>query len=103
MALPITNDFETGTSAATISNANSGGGGATAFDTVSIGAGSVGAYSNAQAAHGTLSGLFSTGTAGNASYVTWAASVGTVTRPSTARSMFSTFCTASAIRLRASR
>lgn len=78
MALPLSQGFNGGTSGTTVTTANTGGTGQNAFDAVTIGSGSTWAFSNVHVAHGTLAGVFSTGAGGNASYVSWTTSIGSV-------------------------
>lgn len=76
MTLPLTNNFESGTSGITITAGNSGSGTANAFDNVIVSNGAA-VYSSTTAAHGTLSGSFSTTAAGGVAYTLWTSSVGT--------------------------
>lgn len=62
------NTFEGGTNGVALSTANTGGASGDAVDGVSIGAGGTLAFSNAQAAHGTLSCLSATGASSVACY-----------------------------------
>jgi hypothetical protein len=76
VALPLFQDFNSGTSGTTLTPANTAGVGENAFNAVSVGAGSTGAFSNAHAVHSGLSAVFTTGTAGNPSYASWTTSIG---------------------------
>jgi glycosyl hydrolase family 12/concanavalin A-like lectin/glucanase superfamily protein len=77
-ALPLTQDFEEGTNGTAVTAGNSGGGSpySSAFDSVTTTNGAACVFSSAQAAHGSLSGAFTTAATAGTSYVTWAASVG---------------------------
>jgi len=72
-----TNTFEGGTNGTTITTGNSGGGSGTAFGGVTLGDGT-GIFDSTRAAHGSLSGKFTTGATGSQSFVQW-----TTTRAST--------------------
>lgn len=66
------NSFEGGTNGSTITTGTSGGASGTAFDLVAVGANATRVWSNAQSAHGGMSALVSTssaGTANNAQFV----------------------------------
>lgn len=77
----LLNSFEGGTSGTTISTGNSGGASGSAFDVVTIGGTSAVAYSNAQAAHGALSGKFTVASGvSNISSIAWSTSMGTQTQ-----------------------
>lgn len=69
MALPLSNSAEGGTSGTAYSAANTGGASGDAFDAVTTGG--TGTFSNAQAAHGSLSYLHSTGATAAAYYGEW--------------------------------
>lgn len=62
------NTAEGGTDGVTVSAANSGGASGDAYGTVVVGAGATCAYSNARAAHGTMSVLTSTGASNVSAY-----------------------------------
>jgi hypothetical protein len=87
-------------SGTTPTNANSGGGFSTAFDTaiISIGAGSTLASSNVQASNGTLSGAVTTATL-EAAYAGWSSAIGTLTEFWGRMSIYSTVNAAGAVRL----
>ena len=74
--IQLTNTFEGGTNGTTISTGNSGGLSGNAFDVVNVPASGTVAFSNAEAAHGSLSGELATTTAGSP-YVAWSNSMGT--------------------------
>lgn len=69
--LPFLNNFEEGTNGTTITTGNSGGTGQTAFNAVGIGTGATVAYSNTQAAHGSLSAKCQVGSTSGQAYVSW--------------------------------
>jgi hypothetical protein len=69
----LVNSFEGGTNGVTITPANSGGASGNAFDTVPVGTGTL-VFSSTQAAHGVLSGQFTT-TSSSVTVVVWGASV----------------------------
>jgi hypothetical protein len=71
----LTNSFEGGTSGTTITPGNSGGVSGNAFDVVNIGASAALAYSNTQAAHGTLSGEFTEPGTSTTCFAAWAGSL----------------------------
>jgi hypothetical protein len=82
MAPPLYNGFETGTSGTTLSagsGGNTAGGGINYLDGITAGTGTTVAFSNAFAAHGSLSAKIATGSTATAAYMEWAASLGTVT------------------------
>jgi hypothetical protein len=80
VALPLLQNFSEGTSGTTLTTASTAGTGQSAFNAVTVGSGSTAAFSNAQAATGSpLSAVFATSGAGNASYVSWTTSIGSVT------------------------
>ena len=70
-SISFTNSFEGGTNGTTISTSNSGTSPDHAFDVVNVGSGSTMTFSTTHAAHGNLGGRFSTGSAGNPTYVCW--------------------------------
>lgn len=72
--LLLTNNFEEGTNATAITTGNSGGVGENAFDFVNATNAAVANYSSTQAAHGTLSGQFSTSTTAGQGDVGWTSS-----------------------------
>lgn len=71
----LTNSFEGGTNGTTITAANSGGASGNALDVVNIGSGDTVAFSNAHAAHGSLSCQMSTGST-NPCTLVWSTSMG---------------------------
>ncbi len=70
----LVNNFESGSNGTAITTGNSGSSVAHAFDVCSVTNGSL-TYSSTQAAHGLLSGAFSTNSSGGVSYVAWTTSV----------------------------
>lgn len=71
----LINGFESGSSGTAITTGNSGGSGTNAFDAVvTMYSGGAANYSNAEAAHGSLSGLLLSGGSGNA-WVSWSTSL----------------------------
>lgn len=67
----LLNNFEEGTNGTTISTANSGGSEQNAFDSVNIGSTGAITYSNAQAAHGTLSAALTVGATAGTTDLEW--------------------------------
>jgi hypothetical protein len=72
----LLNGFDGGSNGSAIVAATSGYSAGVAFDSIAVTNGATAVYSSAQAAHGPLSGAFTTAATAGTSYVTWAASVG---------------------------
>lgn len=75
MAVYLTNSFEGGTNASTVTTGNSGGNSGNAFDVVNIGASATIIFSSTEAAHGTLSGKYTQPSSAVIIYTGWTTSL----------------------------
>lgn len=73
----LLNSFEGGTSGTALTTGNTGGASGNAFDAISVGAAATLAFSNAQAAHGTLSCQVAIGGTSTTALAEWTTSMGT--------------------------